>query len=81
MRAQCTAIATLAVLLLSGSSQRAVVEPASPGIPRLPDGKPNLSAPVTRTADGHPELWGSGAPGPSDYYMDLTGVSSREKCS
>ena len=33
----------------------------TPGIPRLPDGKPNLSAPAPRTADGHPEsCWESG---------------------
>src|SRR5260221_12561780 len=30
----------------------------TPGIPRLPDGKPNLSAPVPRTADGKPDLSG-----------------------
>ena len=30
----------------------------SPGIPRLPDGKPNLSAPAPRTADGRPDLSG-----------------------
>jgi len=30
----------------------------APGIPRLPDGKPNLSAPVPRTADGKPDLSG-----------------------
>jgi len=29
-----------------------------PGIPRLPDGKPNLSAPTPRTADGKPDLYG-----------------------
>ena len=28
------------------------------GIPRLPDGKPNLSAPAPRTADGKPDLDG-----------------------
>ena len=28
------------------------------GIPRTPDGKPNLSAPAPRTADGHPDLSG-----------------------
>lgn len=38
----------------------------TPGIPRLPDGKPNLSAPAPRTPDGKPDLSGiwSGA-GPS----------------
>jgi hypothetical protein len=30
----------------------------TPGIPRLPNGKPNLSAPVPRTADGKPDLSG-----------------------
>ncbi|HEY7334467.1 MAG TPA: hypothetical protein VH639_06260 [Bryobacteraceae bacterium] len=30
----------------------------APGIPRLPDGKPNLSAPVPRTPDGKPDLSG-----------------------
>jgi hypothetical protein len=29
-----------------------------PGIPRTPDGKPNLSAPTPRTADGKPDLSG-----------------------
>jgi hypothetical protein len=30
----------------------------TPGIPRLPDGKPNLTAPVPRTAEGKPDLSG-----------------------
>jgi hypothetical protein len=30
----------------------------SPGIPRLPDGKPNLSAPAPRTPDGNPDITG-----------------------
>ena len=30
----------------------------APGIPRLPDGKPNLSAPVPRSSDGKPDLSG-----------------------
>jgi len=30
----------------------------APGIPRLPDGKPNLSAPTPRSADGTPDLYG-----------------------
>jgi len=30
----------------------------TPGIPRLPDGRPNLSAPTPRTADGKPDLSG-----------------------
>jgi Domain of unknown function (DUF3471) len=30
----------------------------TPGIPRLPDGKPNLAAPTPQTADGKPDLSG-----------------------
>jgi hypothetical protein len=30
----------------------------SPGIPRLPDGKPNLTTPAPKTADGKPDLSG-----------------------
>jgi len=30
----------------------------TPGIPRLPDGKPNLAAPAPRTAEGKPDLSG-----------------------
>ena len=30
----------------------------TPGIPRLPDGKPNLAAPAPRTTDGKPDLSG-----------------------
>ena len=30
----------------------------TPGVPRTPDGKPNLSAPAPRTADGKPDLTG-----------------------
>ncbi|MBW8869069.1 MAG: hypothetical protein JF610_17355, partial [Acidobacteria bacterium] len=28
----------------------------TPGVPRLPDGKPNLAAPAPRTTDGKPDL-------------------------
>jgi hypothetical protein len=35
----------------------------TPGIPRLPDGKPNLNAPAPRTPDGKPDLSGLWQPG------------------
>jgi len=35
-----------------------VVEPDNTGVPRLPDGKPNLNAPAPTTADGKPDLSG-----------------------
>ena len=43
----------------------------TPGIPRLPDGKPNLSAPAPRTPDGKPDLsgiWRAGRTG--EYGFD-----------
>src|SRR5687767_15820882 len=57
MRAQCTAV-TLMVLLVSGSSGAQWLNHPTPGTPRLPDGRPNLSAPVPRTPDGRPDLSG-----------------------
>jgi hypothetical protein len=46
------------------------------GVPRGPDGKPNLSAPAPRAADGHPDLsglWGAeiNVPCPPDGCADL----------
>ena len=34
------------------------LKPATPGIPRTPDGKPNLAAAPPRAADGHADLTG-----------------------
>jgi hypothetical protein len=54
-----------AFLLVAGSAATGSaqwVNYASPGIPRLADGKPNLSAPAPRAADGRPDLsgiWGA----------------------
>jgi Domain of unknown function (DUF3471) len=44
----------------------------TPGIPRTPDGKPNLSAPLPRAADGKPDLSGIWrAPRASVYLQDI----------
>jgi hypothetical protein len=44
----------------------------TPGIPRTPDGKPNLAAPAPRTADGKPDLSGIWrAPRASVYTQNI----------
>jgi hypothetical protein len=51
------AAAVLAVLLSMVGAAQWLNYP-TPGIPRLPDGKPNLAAPAPKTADGKPDLSG-----------------------
>ena len=46
------------LLLLSATLHAQWLNYPTPGIPRLPDGKVNLSAPAPRTADGRPDLSG-----------------------
>lgn len=52
---QITVFATFA---LSASAWAQWEKILTPGVPRLPDGKPNLAAPAPRTADGKPDLSG-----------------------
>jgi len=60
------AAVVLTALLLTTTVVAQWLNYPTPGVPRLPDGKPDLSAPAPRTADGKPDLSGiwSGA-GPS----------------
>jgi hypothetical protein len=50
--------AAVLVSLLSTPAAAQWLNYPTPGIPRLPDGKPNLSAPAPRTADDKPDLSG-----------------------
>ena len=53
------AVIALAVVLTQGSSLSAQWPRYQvPGVPRTPDGKPNLEAPAPRTPDGKPDLSG-----------------------
>jgi len=56
MRGIFLVLAALALLTAPAAAQW--INYPTPGIPRLPDGKPNLSAPAPRTADGKPDLSG-----------------------
>src|SRR5207247_8996375 len=68
-------IGIAAALLVCALSAPAIAQQwinhPTPGVPRLPDGKPNLSAPAPRTADGKPDLSGIGRAGRTgDYGYD-----------
>jgi hypothetical protein len=59
MRARHTVLASIgSSLLLCGTLQAQWLNHPTPGIPRLPDGKPDLSAPAPRMPDGKPDLSG-----------------------
>jgi hypothetical protein len=51
------ALAIVTVLLPASLNAQWLTQPTT-GIPRTPDGKPNLTAPAPRTADGKPDLSG-----------------------
>jgi hypothetical protein len=61
-----------AVLLLATAADAQWLNHPSPGIPRLPDGKPNLSASAPKAADGKPDL--------SGIWSAECGVQGRDAC-
>jgi hypothetical protein len=50
----------------------------TPGMPRTPDGKPNLSAPAPRTADGKPDLSGLWGMNPGPYVNIATDLKPED---
>jgi hypothetical protein len=76
MRASLTPIAVAVIFSAPAFTQWTNAK--TQGIPRLADGKPNLSAPTPRTADGKPDLTGiwqagrAGAGGQYGYDYDVT---------
>ena len=67
-RMRNTLLALLAAACLPVSAQW--LKLATPGVPRTPDGKPNLTAPAPKMRDGKPDLSGIWEPNPK-YLRDL----------
>jgi hypothetical protein len=51
-------IVAAALAMTAATAHAQWINLRSPSTPRLPDGSPNLSAPVPRDADGKPDLSG-----------------------
>ena len=67
--------ATALVCVLSAPATAQWINYPTPGIPRSPDGTPNLSAPAPRTSDGKPDLsgiWRAGRAGEYGYDYNVT---------
>lgn len=59
------------LLLLAAGAQAQWLDHKTPGIPRTPDGKPDLSAPAPRTADGKLDLSGLWQPETNSYRFNV----------
>ena len=68
--------ASWSVTILAASVSAQWLNHPTAGIPRTPDGKPNLSAPIPRTSDGKPDISGLWRPSPGmvgDIARNLQG--------
>ena len=69
-------VLTVAVLATASTGAQWLRIP-TPGIPRTPDGKPNLAAPAPRTPEGRPVLGGLWKTVPARLIVDVTAGLSR----
>jgi hypothetical protein len=65
-----SSIFVAAVIVLSTPAFAQWLEFPTPGVPRLPNGKPNLTAPAPKTPDGKPDFSGLWAP-PMGYTGNI----------
>jgi hypothetical protein len=69
---QAVLMASIVAALLAGSGSAQWLNYPTPGVPRTPDGKPNLSAPTPRASDGKPDLSGVwSGPGAGSYDRNI----------
>jgi hypothetical protein len=61
----------LILFLMSGTASAQWVDVRLPGVPRTPDGKPNLAAPAPKAPDGKPDLSGVWRNPDAKYLNDL----------
>jgi hypothetical protein len=82
MRTQLRTMPTGAIIavFMAGTGSAQWLNYPAPGIPRTPDGKPNLTAPAPRAVDGKPDLSGVwNGPGAGSYDRNIArDLSPRE---
>src|ERR1700716_3675633 len=69
-------ITIAAVLMMTASPSAQWLHYPTPGIPRTPDGKPNLSAPAPKMPDGKPDLSGIWVAADGKYLPNLAADGS-----
>jgi hypothetical protein len=68
-------LALLLATAASGLLSAQWINYPTPGIPRTPDGKPNLAAPAPKTSDGKPDLSGLWEPGSGGSLAPVAGAT------
>jgi hypothetical protein len=58
IRSWCLGLTVVAAVFTAREAAAQWLTLPTPGLPRLPDGKPNLEAPAPRTPDGKPDFSG-----------------------
>src|SRR5437762_8488015 len=74
-----TVLAWMVLSLIASSSAAQWLELPTPGIPRTPDGKPDLTAPAPKTRDGKPDLSGMWAREGDDRYYNNAAADLKPK--